>query len=529
MLVGYSAAAIFLVYFSRNQINPDAVAYAQVARHYAAGEFSLAVNSWWSPLYSWVLVPFVWAGADPVFAAKLLGVPIGAAMALGLARLVREVAGEGHDRIALAAGLVLALPMLPSPVSPDLAVSCLLVWYFVLAMRLLRGGSPRGAFLTGLLGGAAYLAKAYALPFVVVHLFLMAVLRWRLARRRGEGGGPWLKTLGAAYAGLFLVAAPWILTISLHDGCATISAPARYDRVLCPVSPTPEPDILPPFVLERPREGRLALWEDPTEYAGWPEAWSPWDSMEAARCQAATVGVNLQTVLKGLWSADALGLLLVGSCAVLWLAVRRRGAWADEPGTFVLWAWASVVIYCLGYTLLVVDVRFLWPVHVLLLAMVLAGLTLLRESPGRRAVRWIGEIAMVVLLASLAVSAVARVDEWRRPGGLGDEFNWNRDTARRLVGKGPVASNVAGRFMALYDSYWTGRVYVGASLSRTAEDVQRDLAPMGRTTVLVLDDRRLVEELAASPAFRASSASVSPTKEHTLWVFEFVPPTPIVP
>lgn len=515
MRVGYLAAALYLIYISRHQINPDAVAYAQVARHYAAGEFSLAVNSWWSPLYSWVLVPLVWAGADPVLAAKLLGVPLGAILALGLVRLVRQVAGEGLDLVALAAGLLLVLPMLPSPVSPDLAVACLLVWYFVLASRLLRGGSPRGAFLAGLVGGVAYLAKAYALPFIAVHLVLLMFLRWRLA----QGGGTW-KTFAAAYAGLFAVAAPWILTISLHDGRPTISAPARYDRLLCPVSLTPEPDMPPPFALERPREGRLALWENPTEYAGWPDVWAPWDSLEAMKCQAATVVANLRPVLRDLRRSDALGLLLVGSCAAIWLVIRRRGAWADGPATFVLWALVSAAVYCFGYATLIVEARFLWPVRVLLLAISLVGLAALCSRA-----KWIGRAAAVAILASLAVAAATRVHEWQKPGGFGDEADWNYRTAARLEGQGPIASNVAGRFLALYGSYRTGRVFVGASLAAaTADDMQRDLAPFGPTTILVLDERRLAESLAASPAFKAMGAMADPSDKHTLWVFEFTPP-----
>jgi len=67
-------------------------------------------------------------------------------------------------------------------------------------------------------------------------------------------------------------------------------------------------------------------------------------------------------------------------------------------------------------------------------------------------------------------------------------------------------------------------VFVGASLAATADDMQRDLAPFGPTTILVLDERRLAESLAASPAFKAMGAMADPSDKHTLWVFEFTPP-----
>lgn len=38
-----------------HQVNTQGIAYILLAKHYAAGDFSLAVSSYWSPLLSWIL------------------------------------------------------------------------------------------------------------------------------------------------------------------------------------------------------------------------------------------------------------------------------------------------------------------------------------------------------------------------------------------------------------------------------------------------------------------------------------------
>jgi hypothetical protein len=42
----YSGAAAYVAHLARDRINPDAIAYIQNARHYAAGRFDLAVSGW---------------------------------------------------------------------------------------------------------------------------------------------------------------------------------------------------------------------------------------------------------------------------------------------------------------------------------------------------------------------------------------------------------------------------------------------------------------------------------------------------
>src|SRR5687768_11427631 len=53
-------------------IDFDATGYINVAKLLAAGDYSNSINGFWSPLGSWMLVPFMKSGYDPVLSAKYI-------------------------------------------------------------------------------------------------------------------------------------------------------------------------------------------------------------------------------------------------------------------------------------------------------------------------------------------------------------------------------------------------------------------------------------------------------------------------
>ncbi|HTH32092.1 MAG TPA: hypothetical protein VL946_12155, partial [Lacibacter sp.] len=42
----------------------DAIGYMEVAHHYIKGEWKLAVNGFWNPLHSWLVVPLIKLGLN---------------------------------------------------------------------------------------------------------------------------------------------------------------------------------------------------------------------------------------------------------------------------------------------------------------------------------------------------------------------------------------------------------------------------------------------------------------------------------
>src|SRR5207244_8669638 len=158
-----------------------------------------------------------------------------------------------------------------SLVTPDLLLVCFLLFYLRAMFQSAAESRTRTAVVAGLLGGLAYLAKAYALPFVVAHFTLVHAVRWMSAHRRGSRR-LLAKRFVAGMATLLAVALPWITTISLKYGHLTASTAGSYSwHLVGPLvggrHPVHTDGLIPP------PDGRASsIWDDPSalRFPPWP-------------------------------------------------------------------------------------------------------------------------------------------------------------------------------------------------------------------------------------------------------------------
>jgi hypothetical protein len=508
----------WLVWMSRDHLNPDGVAYIELARHYVDGRIDLAVSSYWSPLLSWLLVPV--AGFEPLLAARILLLLSSVAFALGVRQLTREWIGAtsdippaawtGPEQVAYAAALALSLTMLPRPVSPDLLLAAAVTWYLVWARRLLASGGGREgrtvAVGAGLAGGLAYLAKAYALPFVLAHIPLTAIARTIVGR------APWpaiVRDAALSLAAFGIAAGPWIIAVSLSEGRPTFSGVGRFARPWnAPPVLHPEPEAF--FKLALPPPGRLAVWENPSEL---PDDWV-WHEGGESRSVAnfmQTIWLNTGRVVRAVREADPFGLIAIGLIGSAALAIWSTcfGSRPMVGPIHQVWALATMALYASGYAALYVEARYLWPAFGLALALVVttgAG-TVGRfghaASDRSGLPRAGGAIAAIALLASLALGVWREMDQWRGPGSIGADATRIRAFGQGLRGSARLASNDWPH--GLFTSYWSRAPYLGQYRGADADTIARELAPFsGRdagTTVVIFDDPALARRLRADPRF----------------------------
>ena len=53
------------------RLNTDAIAYMRVGDYWASGNLEFAINGYWGPLLSLLMVPFLWLGIEPLIVGKL--------------------------------------------------------------------------------------------------------------------------------------------------------------------------------------------------------------------------------------------------------------------------------------------------------------------------------------------------------------------------------------------------------------------------------------------------------------------------
>jgi hypothetical protein len=446
----YLVAGAALLPGYRYQLNPDGVSYLAIARHYADGRWSEAVNGYWGPLYSWLLAPLLAAGGDGLLVARAVNLLAGAAALAAIWALAGRYSARPWLRVVAVATMVpVVLGWAFALVTPDLLLAALLLWYLYALTAPDYSRVARYALLAGLLGGAAYLAKAYALPFFLAHF--LAVSGWRI--RRSGTQMSWavgVRRMSAGLAAFGVVAGPWIAAISAKYGHLTYGTAAAYNwRLIGPDAtghPTYQPGLLAPT---GPRS--TSVWEDPGRFdlPTWSAVHAPGhllrvlarNTVDAASIVAHFSPLAVVIVLVGLLAATVRGIPLTPA----------------ERGRLRMTGFTAALL-TLGYLIVVVEPRYIWFALALL---PLTGVLLLDVARRRR----------LLNTAGLAVASAVLVAGFWTPAGkaLGDGYGAGsaeatagaqiRRDAPELVGR-RIASDGSYR-SSLFVSYHLAAHYYG--------------------------------------------------------------------
>jgi hypothetical protein len=474
----------------RLQINPDGIAYISSARKYLSGHFADAATGFWSPMYSWLLAPLLAVRVPPLLATKVLDLAAGALVVVAAWRLMGHLALDVRVRVAV--GLTLVVIVLHfglTVATPDLLSAAFVLLYLAVVGGPARA-EDRQAVAAGLLGGAAYLSKAYALGFVVIHVAVLTAFRlWRASepRRRVLRGAA--LTLGA----LAVVVLPWALAISAKYGRLMLSDAGRlswtYDGPGRPGYPMQRDGFIAP-----PDADAVSAWDDPGRLS-LPD-WSPLRSPEERRHFVGLVQQNAARV-----AAIAQGFSLLAlpiAVAGVLLAASRL----DPPPTRPVWTLVSAsLLYPAGYLVFHLRDRFLVVVCVVLLLLgALAAVALGRALELGRAAR---AIALAVVCLSFLHAPVAGLR-----AAWGDGAQWP-EMARDLQAV-PAGARVAsnGRWrQTLYVAFHGGWRYFGEPRPGAQPDeVETDLRRHGVEYFLVWGDPSALPFVARWPQVARSGA-----------------------
>ena len=374
----YLVGLALLLPHCRHQINPDGIGYIRLATYWASRHFRDAINGYWSPLLPLLLAPFARAGADMLWASKVvtglggLGLTCAAWFLygrFGLSPVIRAM--------ATAATAAAALDMATQVITPDLLAAALLTLYFGFTIADPAGRSPGRLVAWGALAGLAYLAKSYALPFVALHLTVTAIVA---ARRSREPGQARLVVRSVLWFGVgaSLLAAPWIAALSWKYGHPTISTASAISHALSTAGRDAEQPL---GGFRIPTGEALTYWEDPS-LAGLPyQYWSPFASLAMARRQASVIGQNLVSLRDTIAHLQRDGLFAAALLAALGVALAG-GALRQRQ----VWALAAAACYVSGYALTCgSEDRYYWPLYPVLIALLFQWLDVLRAytTPAR--------------------------------------------------------------------------------------------------------------------------------------------------
>ncbi len=348
-------AALFPFY--AHMIDPDTISYVSIARHYIAGDWREAVNTNWSPMFSWLMIPLLGLHTPGLDASRVICFLSGlltlyAVLLLGRGFELRN--GVLTVTLYTAAAMTVAFALLRE--EPDLLEGALLLFYFRLIFDREYSSARRWSGVwCGALGGLAFLTKSYALYFFLGHFTLMTLFQAL------QGPKDRRKSIAAHFAqGLavfLLIATPWIGLISGKLGRFTVGTTRDFDyRLVGPDSPGyPQYySLIPP-----PGAHALSMWEEPATQL--LPRWSPLHSGRELRHELKLVAINLRVLIRLLVYTSLLSIPIVLLYAIDGCRAGAHARYHWLPPVL------TVAMLPAGYLLVNVQDRYLWSIVLLIL------------------------------------------------------------------------------------------------------------------------------------------------------------------
>ncbi|HXE90417.1 MAG TPA: hypothetical protein VNK82_05570 [Terriglobales bacterium] len=485
---------------SRDIGGGDTLSYLDIADLYSRGEFSVAVSSFWSPLYSWLLASslrVVRPGPETEYALNAAWIFVlylfwllcflyfwRAADAWRAARANGDTGLSPFAWLLLGYDLFLwsALELRANAVNnPDQLMNGFVLLAAALLLRMHSGRREPWRFVAfGALLALGYLAKAALFP---VALILLAALWWVPQSPLK----PW-RGLALALAAFLLFAGPWIVILSVRSGRLTFSETGRLNYAFH-VNQVPytnwqgEPpgtgspahvsrrlsDRPAVFEFADPGRGTYPLWFDPVR---WNQGVEPHFDL---RQQLRTLAFNAWLYL--LLFASRADLLVVWPL-LAWMGIRRGLLQRLRQGWFL---WLPALAAMAMHAVVHFESRH---VAVYLVLLWTAAFAALRFSSYPH-VRRLATAGIIALALSTAISLGREFpEEIRRIRERPDRVYW--EVAQELVRLGAEPGD---RIALFGDALWNSsaarlaRVQVAAEMPADQLGAYWSAAPERRTGI----------------------------------------------
>lgn len=457
----YLLLGMILLSFYRYQINPDGVSYISIAEKYAHGDFKDAINAYWGPLISWLIAPFLYFGFPALLSVKILSLLIGAILFPGVYLLTKQI--EILDSIKK--GLFITLIPITlyysfTVITPDLLLTCILIFYFGVIFNPQYGNNPYKGILCGCLGAFSYFAKAYAFPFFLLHFFIFNALHYYKASFRRERKKV-CKNFILGVCVFLAISSLWIYALGRKYKMFTIGTTGSFSYSYCGPAYSSDQakantyrDLFTP-----PNETAISIWEDPPLVN--LISWNPVDSLENFRYQLLMISRNIYKIIVMFAKFTLLFFAIILGYLLLYLIPVNKQGFKNQK-TYPL---LTFFLYPLGYIPIVIDeIRYLWLANILLLLMGSHLLSvLLRSDFFNHAKR---KFAIVVFALSFLVLPIKELAINFNSGK--DIFDLSRILEPYNI-KGSVVSNDLWPH-TLYLSYYLGNQYYGEAGSKYSDE-----------------------------------------------------------
>lgn len=439
LLIIYFISGVFLIkYYKYEGLHSDAIAYFSIAQKYADGNFSDAVNGFWSPLLPWLLAPFLKFGFSFLSSARIINLAAGIFLLSGIRELLSSF--DINDRLRKLI-LFSSIPIVLSYtvlIFPDLLLLSILVWYLCFIFDTEYPAKKYTGLICGALGAVAYFSKNYAFPFFLSHFVLMNVIFYFNRGSKVEKKNVLINTVTGLIF-FFIISGIWVFQISSKYDHFTIGTAGNYNFSqigpdLPQMADQPEP-VLYKGLMAPANSSAISVMEDPTYIE--VDSWSLFQSRENLFHFTQHVIKNIVNIMRILHGFSVFSILIIIMSLSLVIFYFRRG----ELGIEFIFPLVTLFLYSAGYTPFIINennIRYLWVDNILLLLIsgqvltILFKQNILKSDTGKN---------IVVFLLFLSFITPPILDVIRKPTRGEKNFKLYNSITLKNALQGNIASN----------------------------------------------------------------------------------------
>ena len=455
-LVIYNLAAFILIKFVFYcEIDPDGISYISIALKYLKGDPN-AINAYWSPLFSWLIVPLLKIGVDPIYALKYVNIILGnifLALIVIFANLFHLPKYIRIYQSILSIPLIVYFTLYYS--TPDFLLLVIGLIYALIFLKNKKFGDARDYFCLGIIISLGFFAKAYFLFFFFVHF--LALIALNLKGFRKKISTPQLLYL---FAPVIILVGSWVGLVSFRYNRFIASSAGEYNYKIAGPNYREFPMFTIGF-LDPPNDSAVSAWEDPTDH---PLAdWSPLSSTKDFMYQLKIIFKNLSRFLNIISEYSVFSVTLI-TIVILQFFSQKRKIINDD----ILFSLLIIFCWIIGYIFISIESRYLWIIDILLMFI---GLKYLSESILKKFNKRVRIFIVIMFLLSFQVMPIKQL---ARPITVRKDAYDISQSLKKMGVKGRIASN--GNWdTSLFISYYLDSQYFGSDSKNPPEMIEKQL------------------------------------------------------
>lgn len=356
--------SLFFILFPgyRYVIDPDATGYFSVVEQLANKNYYISINGIWSPLGSWLLVPFIKFNFDEILTVKYLNGFYGLLSVTAFFYLLKKFEIRLFLKAAIMVGAVLLIVHFTFyRLFGDLLELLFMLLYLNIICLKKFSVDYKRILLAGFIGGIAFYAKAYAFYFILIHLPIAIYF----SESKSLKNKITLQFLKKSFAGLFslcLTVSFWIIALNMKYGhfilgqqniTGSLSSAYHQPRVVF---------YEPPFA------GAYSFFDD-ISYRKFTGI-TPFTNGKLFMTQLKLIVFNTLKTIEHFNDFSFAFLVII--LASIFLIAGKFKSFIEENNNLILFGF--IAIWPLGFLLFHVEPRYLWIMD--LSVLILTGLLL---------------------------------------------------------------------------------------------------------------------------------------------------------